>query len=373
MTDNEKWYWLYSTKGAGKMTAAKLAEKFEDINELYDNIQNIKPEGKRQEKAIEALIAAKKSEAFRREFEQFRRRGVRLLTRQKGDLPKSVLDVKSIQYLYVMGSVACLDEPCAAIVGSREPSLCGSQRTYEIARELAERGVTVISGLARGIDTCAHEGALSGKGKTAAVLAGGVYPVYPAKNELLYAEILQSGGAIVSENPPCTYNYPQLFTARNAVISALSQAVAVMEGGETSGARSTAEAARKQGRVVFALHGQRGEYMSELPRMLLEQGARPVLRADDIIQSLRAGKIEEDVRETIADMSSAKKKKEEPKANEISPEERAVLAAFEGQAMTIDEISEKTGLDMVGLMPILLTLELDGRVTRLGTGYTCCI
>ena len=201
MTDNEKWYWLYSTKGAGKMTAAKLAEKFEDINELYDNIQNIKPEGKRQEKAIEALIAAKKSEAFRREFEQFRRRGVRLLKRQKGDLPKSVLDVKSIQYLYVMGSVACLDEPCAAIVGSREPSLRGSQRTYEIARELAERGVTVISGLARGLDTCAHEGALSGKGKKAACPAGRVCPECETKMALHGADITSVGGTKGDRHP----------------------------------------------------------------------------------------------------------------------------------------------------------------------------
>lgn len=365
MTDNEKWYWLYSAKG-GKMTVAKLAERVGDINELYDNIEIIQPRGKREEKAVNALILAKRSEEYRYEFERFSGRGVKFLTRQENTLPSSVLDVSSVQYLYTLGNYECLESPCAAIVGSREAGLCGSEKARELAAELARRGVTVISGLARGIDTCAHEGALMGMGKTAAVLAGGVYPVYPAKNEQLYNQILQSGGVIVSENPPYTDNYPSLFTARNSIISALSQAVAVMEGGEKSGARSTAEAAYKQGRAVFAFCGPEGEHLSDLAKILLGRGGSPVFGADDIMRVLspKPHKKAQDISEP-----KHKEKEREEQAEELSKEERTLINVLKERAMTIDEISQKCELDTSQLLSLLFTMELEGKIKRLGAEY----
>lgn len=374
MREQEKWYWLYATKGAGKMTAAKLVEKTGDINALFEDIETIEPKGKLETRAVEALRVSKKADNFRREYYELMSRGVKLLVRQAGTLPKSAMSVREVQMLYALGDESCLNAPCVSIVGTREPTVYGGKSAHDLAMSLAQNGVTVVSGMAKGIDTCSHEGALDAGGKTAAVLAGGVYPAYPRRNQNLCAELLEKGGVIISENPPNTPNHPQLFTKRNKIISALSQSVAVIEGGEISGARSTAYAALKQGKQLFALPGEIDNRMSELPRMLIEQGALPILGAESILDTLGIKSERANQGDKSISFEKAGEKNERQTMNpEWTKEEKAILTALVEKPLTVDEVSECTRLEISAIMFSLLTMELDGRVVKSGNLYKSCI
>lgn len=374
MREQEKWYWLYATKGAGKMTAAKLVEKTGDINALFEDIETIEPKGKLETRAVEALRVSKKADNFRREYYELMSRGVKLLVRQAGTLPKSAMSVREVQMLYALGDESCLNAPCVSIVGTREPTMYGGKSAHDLAMTLAQNGVTVVSGMAKGIDTCSHEGALDAGGKTAAVLAGGVYPAYPRRNQNLCAELLEKGGVIISENPPNTPNRPQLFTERNKIISALSQSVAVIEGGEISGARSTAHAALKQGKQLFALPGDVDNRMSELPRMLIEQGALPILGAESILDTLGIKSERANQGGKIISFEKAGEKNERQTMNlEWTKEEKTILTALVEKPLTVDEVSECTRLEISAIMFSLLTMELDGRVVKSGNLYKSCV
>ena len=256
--------------------------------------------------------------------------------------------------LWLRGSVAALDRPAVAIVGSRAASPYGLAVGERLAADLAARGVVIVSGLARGVDSAAHRGALAASGSTIAVLGSGADVIYPREHERLAREI-EPNGAIVSEFVPGTPPQKQFFPQRNRVISGLSRAVVVIEAGEKSGSLITARCALEQGRDVLAVPGNVLTGRNRGAHGLLRDGAKIVESADDIMEEL-----------AIPDRRGGGAP---PGPSSHGRAEDPVLACLPaGEACDLDEISERSGLTPARLLPRLFDLELQGLVRRAGGG-----
>ena len=258
--------------------------------------------------------------------------------------------------LFVRGTTAD-DEKSVAIVGSRRETRYGRTQAYNIAKELAQHGVTIVSGLARGIDTAAHEGALAGGGRTVAVLGNGIDKVYPPENTALAKRIVDSGGAIISEfpfgAPPLAHHFP----VRNRIISGISAATLLVEGTARSGTMITAGYAAEQGREVFALPGMVDAPGSAAPLRLLREGANICTCAMDILQDMRWE--ENRVQEVKAESTSS-----------LTPDQQKIVSALEKKQKYFEELITLTGLSPDVLTGELAMLELDGVVeSRAGRAY----
>jgi DNA processing protein len=188
--------------------------------------------------------------------------------------------------LYARGNPAALSLPGVAVVGTRHPTPYGTGIAERLACDLATRGLVIFSGLARGVDTAAHRGAIAGKGKTVAMFGTGVDVLYPKENSRLSEQILSFGGALVSEFPLGTFAAPQNFPIRNRIISAISFGVLVVEAAEYSGTRITARCALEQGRDVYAVPGNVTNKNSWGPNTLIKQGAKLVATWEDVWEEL---------------------------------------------------------------------------------------
>lgn len=252
--------------------------------------------------------------------------------------------------MFVRGELPPRDAPAIAIVGSRTSTRYGSAQARRIARELAACGVTVVSGLARGIDAAAHLGALEGNGRTVAVLGCGLSQCYPPENKELAQRILDSGGAIVSELSPDAAPLPYHFPVRNRIISGLSQGVLLIEAQEKSGTHSTIHYALAQGREVFALPGNVDAPGSELPLKLLKEGAALCTDAEDIL-SFMGWKKRPPVQSSLFDQGE-------------SEETDPILRALSLEEKTLEELLQETGLSVDALSTQLTLLELNGQIER---------
>ena len=256
--------------------------------------------------------------------------------------------------LWYMGRLDALDAPAVAIVGSRAASSVALEIAARLAADLAARGVTIVSGLARGVDSAAHRGALS-QGRTVAVLGSGLDVIYPPEHADL-ARAIAVDGLVVSEYPPDRAPHAGQFPMRNRIISGLSRAVVVIEAHERSGSLITARCALQQGRDVMAVPGNPLTGRSRGAHALIRDGAKIVERADDILEELGLVPVLE---------GSA------PDANTLVPTScgDSILAGMDpGQAYDLDALSGHSGLDGVRLLPRLLDLELRGLVRRVGGG-----
>lgn len=267
------------------------------------------------------------------------------------ELLKNIYDPPPI--LYSRG----LDlEPAAkaiAIVGTRRASLYGKETARRLAFELAGRGFTIVSGLALGIDTEAHKGALEAGGKTVAVFGTGVDKVYPASNRQLAKEI-EASGSLVSEFPLGTWTEKGHFPRRNRIISGLSLGTIVVEGHYDSGAMITAKQALDQGREVFAVPGQVGLDQSKGPHWLIKQGAKLIESVDDVLEEFNM--IGEDSRKQTAERRAQE-------LSELSEEERGIVAVLSHEAKNIDVISAESGLPVAQTLGLLMMLEVK-RIVR---------
>jgi len=274
--------------------------------------------------------------------------------------------------LWVRGDASLLKRPLIAIVGTRHPSPYGSGIAEMLARDLSVRRLLVVSGMARGIDTCAHKGALAARMPTLAVWGTGIDVIYPKENKKIAEEILATGGAIVSELPAGTFPAPQNFPRRNRILSGLSIAVLVVEAGENSGTRVTARCAAEQNRDLFAVPGNVTSKNSWTPNTLIKQGAKLVATWEDVWEDLPSQvRIE---LESEAGLAS----KPDPAASllpdpVLRPEEAMVLEVLRADAaLQIDEILEnlETQLTSSEVFTALFELELTGRVRQLpGKNY----
>ena len=185
--------------------------------------------------------------------------------------------------LYCLGDIRLLNEPSISIVGAREATEYGKRIAKKLASDLSRRGVTIVSGLAKGIDSCAHEGSYNNLGKTIAVLGCGLDIIYPKENEELYKNIIKNGGLIISEFPLGTKPEKDNFPKRNRIISGISNGVVVVEAKERSGALITVDCALEQGKNVFAVPGNINSIYSEGTNNLIKEGAIPITSYKDVL------------------------------------------------------------------------------------------
>ncbi len=255
--------------------------------------------------------------------------------------------------LWVRGDPALLARPTVAIVGSRAATPYAADIGYRLGRELSDRGVIVASGLARGVDSAAHRGCLSGLSPTVAVLGNGLDRVYPASHAALAREISQKG-LLVSELGPGAAPLPEHFPLRNRIISGISLGVVVVEASEKSGSLITARCALEQGRDVMAVPGNVLSGRNRGSHSLLKDGAKVIESAVDILEGLGW---------TGADMTQT------AKAKPLYPD--GLLSKMEaGEVYRLDELMELTGVTGTRLLPRLMELELAGLVTQTGSGFS---
>jgi DNA processing protein len=261
--------------------------------------------------------------------------------------------------LWVRGSLDALAaQPVVAIVGARAASAYGLAVSERLAGDLASRGVMIVSGLARGVDSAAHRGALAAGGVTVAVLGSGVDVLYPPEHAPLARAIVAQQGAVASEFVPGTPPNPAFFPQRNRIISGLARAVVVIEAGEKSGSLITARAALEQGRDVRAVPGNVLTGRNRGAHGLLRDGAKIVETADDILEELNVS-----VGMNLAAVEGAS----EP-AKAARPVDAVLECLAPGEPCDLDEIAERSGLSSARLLPRLFELEVQGLVRRAGGG-----
>lgn len=275
---------------------------------------------------------------------------------QDGNYPELLKNIdEPPQVLYVRGEIP--KGPCFGIVGTRRCSAYGKRVALEIAADLGEAGLVIVSGMAQGIDTYAHKGCLEARGKTIAVLGTGIdeKSLYPQENLRLSQEIIKKGGCLMSELPPGTPGYRSNFPFRNRIISGLSLGVLVVEAKMRSGSLITANWARKQQRKVFAIPGPIHAANSKGTHLLLKKGAILVESANDILKELK--------------ISRHIESKYKMKAQ--SPEEELILNVLKEEPLHIEKIIEKTGLPTQKILSMLATMEIKDQIRNLGANvYT---
>ena len=279
--------------------------------------------------------------------------GARLIVRGEPDYPDLLASIHDPPLvLYVQGSLHGASP--VAFVGTRAPTPYGRRMARRLAGDASRRGVTVVSGLAHGIDAECHLAALEAKGPTWAVLGTGLGQVYPAENRALARRILAEGGAVISERPLDTKPVRDLFPRRNRIVAGLSWVVVVVEGRHKSGSLITARLAGEHGREVLAVPGPADSVMSEAPHRLLAEGARLTADVKDIMAALPDGQILE-ARKAPCPLP--------PPAFAPTAEEAKVMALLGSDALSLDELVQLSGLDTTRISSIMFGLEIKERVT----------
>lgn len=274
--------------------------------------------------------------------------------------------------LFVRGDATCLSLPQLAIVGSRNPSGGGIENAERFAHYMAERGFAITSGLALGIDAAAHRGALRAGGKTIAVMGTGIDLIYPSRHRQLAQEIIESGGALVSEFPLGTSSHASNFPQRNRIISGLSGGTLVVEAAVQSGSLITASYALQHDREVFAIPGSIHNPLARGCHQLIRQGATLVETAQDIVDQL-AGLLSYKRQEIKSARTLQPELFEEPPAGDnqptLNPDEQILLQALGYDPLPVDVLAERTGLDIGSLSAQLIGLEIKGLVQQTGACY----
>lgn len=263
------------------------------------------------------------------------------------------------QLLYIKGSIEPRDKNAVAIVGARVATSEGLKTAYDLAFELAQAGITIVSGLAQGIDTEAHKGALDAGGRTIAVLGTGIDVIYPTSNIELSKRILDGGqGAIISEFAPGTPAYPSNFPQRNRIISGLSRGTVVVEAREKSGALITANFALEQNRDVFAVPGPIGRPTSYGPNRLIKEGAKIVTGVSDIIEELGFK------------ITSVRENKKESGFDNIAGDELKIATMLSNEPKTVEELIRESKITASQINAAISMLEIKGIIRKVGGKYT---
>ncbi len=308
---------------------------------------------------VSRLVNFSRDEFLKTERELLKKFQVIVLTLADDDYPKLLKEIPDAPVvLYARGDIDVLNSPCIAVVGPRLASLYGLSVAEKFSSQLAESGITIVSGLAKGVDTSAHRGALKAKGKTIAVLGCGLAEMYPAENEKLSREIVRNG-AVVSEfpmtMPPIKYNFPQ----RNRIISGLSLGVIIAEASHKSGALITSRFALEQGREVFAVPGKVDNPNAAGVNNLIKQGAKLIMSVEDVLEELI-------VQLKPYTLNPVPAETQTPAAvKNLTEEEREVSLCLGKQPSHIDQIAHHCGRSMDWLGSKLLSLELKGIVKQL--------
>ena len=313
-----------------------------------------------REKAKQALQNKETIRPPESEFGRLQKEQIRLLCLNDPDYPSNLKEIPDPPaVLFIKGSIEARDLVSVSVVGSRAASPMGMTFTERLCMDLSQYGVTIVSGMAVGIDSAAHRGALRGKGRTLAVLGCGLDIEYPRINRELRAQIV-SAGALFSEFPLETLPAPGNFPMRNRIISGLSLGVVVVEAAHRSGSLITARLALEQGREVFAVPGLARHYRSIGPHRLLKQGAKLVESAEDVL---------EEIRPLIRASGKLSGTPDPPPRAELSANETKLLQSLDQHPRQIDDICRGLRLPIAEVMVMLLNLELKGCVQQLPGKY----
>lgn len=298
---------------------------------------------------------------------------IRLLKFEEADYPELLRQITNPPpFLFVRGNTSCLNLPQIAIVGSRNPSSGGSENAERFAHYLASQGFAITSGLALGVDGAAHRGTLTAWGKTIAVMGTAVDRIYPARHRALAQEIIEKGGALVSEFPLGTGSYAGNFPQRNRIISGLSLGTLVVEAALQSGSLITARLALEQNREVFAIPGSIHNPLAKGCHQLIRQGATLVETAQDILDQLN-GLMSFKWQEAQQKLDLSAPEKENAKPTDLISNSNSdtdkVFNAMGYDPVTLDALIERTELPVNQLITQLTLLELSGKIESLGGSY----
>ena len=358
---------LLAAFGSAEKSVAATSEELAQIDGLTPDVR-------------QQLIDGKSRAPLAQELELIERHQCHIVTVTDGSYPPLLKQIDDPPVLlYIIGDFPPQDAPSIAIVGSRSPTEYGKTISQQLSHQLAERGITVVSGFARGIDTCVHRGALEAGGDTIAVFGCGLSIIYPETNRGLAAEIVESG-ALISEFPMTMPPRGKNFPRRNRVISGLTLGTLVVEASERSGSLITARHAAEQGREVFAVPGQIFSGVSRGTHSLINQGATLINSVDDLLDALPQNYTQilggeslelpsANQPDKIARPQSVEKRSTptpQPKANlNLTSDEQVVLSAMDADSVHIDEITRLTQLPIGKVSSLLVMLELKGIVQQL--------
>lgn len=345
---------LHSIEGLGPARIKKLFDFFGSFEAIWNGKSSDFYQFKFPEKLTENFKIVKRTLDPEKYFLKLEKFGIKVITIFEENYPSALREIHGApMIIYYKGVIdEEILERCFGVVGTRKPTGYGRVVTEKLTRGLVEAGLTIVSGLARGIDTIAHTTTIESGGKTLAVLGGGLFQIFPAENERLAQRIASGFGAILTEFPP---SYPHLagnFPARNRIIAGLSKGVLVTEAAEDSGSLITARLAIEQGREVFAVPGPITSSMSEGTSVLLKDGAKLVSSVADILEELGVKVVS----------------KTQVSQVDLSREELEILEFIKDEGRHVDEIARELKKKISDVSSVLLKLEILGVVRNLGAG-----
>jgi DNA processing protein len=361
------WLALALTPGLGPTRVRKLVEHFGSAERVFQaSLTELEATGMPVVSA-QSLATGKSLELAQQECAKAAECGAKVIALDDPAYParlKEIYDPPVV--LFIRGSVEVISSPGIAVVGTRHPTPYGLGMAERLSKDLAARGLVIISGMARGVDTASHRGAITVGGKTVAVFGTGIDVMYPKENSRLAEQILSLGGALISEFPVGTFAAPQNFPIRNRIISGMSAGVLVVEAAEYSGTRITARCALEQDRDVYAVPGNVTNKGSWGPNTLIKQGAKLVATWEDVWEELPT-----DIQDKL---DAARPESSLPETASLfpddatSPHERKILRSLKSDESThIDELMERLEEELSSseIFAALFELELDGKVKQL--------
>jgi DNA processing protein len=367
------WLALALTPGLGARRIRKGAEILGDVTRLFQLSLTELESLHFPAPAAQFLFHGKARAEAVEELARVREQGGGILTYSDEEYPERLREIfDPPPVLWIRGDARLLSRPSIAVVGTRHPTTYGSAMAEMLARDLANRRIVIVSGMARGIDTQAHRGALQAKGKTIAIWGTGIDVIYPKENKSLAEQILASGGAIISEQRLGTFPAPQNFPRRNRLLSGIGIAVLVVEAGEQSGTRVTARCALEQNRDVFAVPGNVTTKNAWGPNTLIKQGAKLVATWEDMWEELPT-QIRLQLEEELGFASPADLAASLLTEPPLEEHEKLILGTLRhDEAVQLDELLEKLDdtLSSSEIFTALFELELAGRIRQLpGKNY----
>jgi DNA processing protein len=339
-------------KGIGAVRFQAILNFFGDPQIAWGAPSEALREAGLSDKIIENVIELRSSIDLDKIWEQIEAQGISVIIQTDEEYPRRLREIEqSPPVIYMLGDLTAEDEWSVAVVGTRRVTAYGRQVAEEVAGTLARNGITVVSGLARGVDSISHQAALDAGGRTVAVLGSGLDRIYPPENRRL-AEAITANGALISDYAPGTPPEASNFPPRNRLISGLSLAVVIVEAGQTSGALITAGFAADQGREVFAVPGNITSPGSKGTNRLIRDGAQPLLNPEQVLEALELTMVAE-----------------QRTARVILPADAVEAQLFEvlgREPLHIDEIRTKTEIPIEKVTATLALMELKGMVRQVG-------
>jgi len=365
-TPDAYWLALRRARGVGPRIARLLLERFQSPERIFGASENELVQTGIPRPTAHNILTFADFDPLEKELCELPRLGARLVRWSDPDYPSNLRQIADPPpYFFIRGALKPDDSRCIAVVGARAASEMGRRMAQRLGLELAAQGFSVVSGLARGIDSEAHQGALDGRGHTAAVMGCGIDVIYPSENRKLATAIIDGGGAIISELPVGTPPIAENFPTRNRLISGLCLGVVIVEAAEKSGSLITARMALEQDRQVFAVPGSPLTGRTRGSNRLLKEGARLVDCVEDVLEELAPQLGQVSILRPASSAEAGGVVKGSVESIPPSDELNIVLSQLkESEKLHIDSIIEGSGLNVQTVLKLLLELELTGIITQ---------